>query len=601
MRYFIPVAVFALIHLPLPSPSLVWAQEPTTKDDELAIKARCLHDGKRALTALAISPDGKLLAWAAQGQSVHLWDLAAGKELRRFDWNAEPSNSRSLGRSDALAFSPDGKLLLAQVRDQPGPRVRMWDVSTGATVALPRLLHLEIVGFSANGRTLGFADPVRHRPWGPPRLEPAASVNSLEVAFFVIHQFLDYARVIRDAWRASSRQEFRQFRFVGPGESLPATEDPSRRRLQAFNEGWTSYWAEFTGLSPDGTILIEQTRGFHHRPSTGSGGHPIGGPTRFLDAVTGKQLGKWPVDSASYGQLWAMAPNAQAFLIRTPGPEASEKRVYCLWDFRVGKVRLSFPNVGHASAVTFSPDGRIVAIGTSRAICLFDALTGGSLGCLPLPDKRAFAPQVVSFTPDGKQVVVGTQKGSLLIWDLTEQLPRWQRPRVHLTARERDSLWSELAADDAAQAHRAIARLVAAPVGQAVPYLRERLPLEDAASKIKRWLDHLDSEQFDMRQKATLELEGLGNLPAAEIRRALVEKPTLEKHQRLERLLRRIDAPLPSPEELRLQRALETLELIGTPEASQLLEAFAKLSSNSRVCRQAAAAFERLCRRSGNQ
>lgn len=77
----------------------------------------------RAVTSVAISPDGKLLAAATEGfpaepNPIHLWDAASGKELRQFMGHTE--------RVWMVAFSPDGRTLASG-----GDGVRLWDVVTG--------------------------------------------------------------------------------------------------------------------------------------------------------------------------------------------------------------------------------------------------------------------------------------------------------------------------------------------------------------------------------------------------------------------------------------------------------------------------------------
>jgi WD40 repeat protein len=79
----------------------------------------------------AYTPDGKALVTAGKDRTVRLWDLATGREIRRFDWGEEVSERRSVPSADDItqrwehqlwddlalscqaALSPDGKVVAA--------------------------------------------------------------------------------------------------------------------------------------------------------------------------------------------------------------------------------------------------------------------------------------------------------------------------------------------------------------------------------------------------------------------------------------------------------------------------------------------------------
>lgn len=120
------------------------------------------------------------------------------------------------------------------------------------------------------------------------------------------------------------------------------------------------------------------------------------------------------------------------------------------------------------------------------------------------------------------------------------------------------------------------AHLLAAAPEQALKLLKERVkpsPAMDAAERktIETYLGDLDSEEFDRREKATLELIKLGSRARPTIQARLDgELKSLEVRRRLERIMEKLKGGL-SPEEQRGLRALEVLEQIGTPEAKQLM------------------------------
>jgi hypothetical protein len=156
-------------------------------------------------------------------------------------------------------------------------------------------------------------------------------------------------------------------------------------------------------------------------------------------------------------------------------------------------------------------------------------------------------------------------------------------------------LWSELGSAEAPQAAEAIWTLAAAPK-EALPLLHKHLrpvPQLDAA-RVARLVADLDSQRYDVRQRASEELEKLGDLAEPALRRVLQGKPSLEMRQRVERLVHKLEEPLQDPEQLRALRAIEVLEQINTAEARQLLERLAKGAPESRLTQDAQAALDRL-------
>ncbi|MEW6492858.1 MAG: NB-ARC domain-containing protein [Cyanobacteriota bacterium] len=71
--------------------------------------------------AMAVSPDGKVLATADSHAMIRLWRVADGQQLLSWDGQCP-------GWTRALAFSPDGKTLISGSDDKS---VKLWDVSTG--------------------------------------------------------------------------------------------------------------------------------------------------------------------------------------------------------------------------------------------------------------------------------------------------------------------------------------------------------------------------------------------------------------------------------------------------------------------------------------
>jgi WD40 repeat protein/serine/threonine protein kinase len=109
--------------------------------------------------SLAFSPDGKRLALAHWHRTVWVWDVATGRVLHVFR-----------GHTDAVvgvAFSPDGKRLASASYDGT---VRIWDLDGGgpARVLVGHTSNVQGVAFSPDGKRLASAsDDGTVRLWDP--------------------------------------------------------------------------------------------------------------------------------------------------------------------------------------------------------------------------------------------------------------------------------------------------------------------------------------------------------------------------------------------------------------------------------------------------
>jgi HEAT repeat protein len=156
-----------------------------------------------------------------------------------------------------------------------------------------------------------------------------------------------------------------------------------------------------------------------------------------------------------------------------------------------------------------------------------------------------------------------------------------------------EPLWNELAAPDTCRADLAAWRLAAAGP-RAVTLLRQRLPPPTVLTpeRVSSLITDLDSEEFEVRERAGAELKGASEaLPA--MRRTLARKPSLEVHRRIEELLVALETEL-SPEERRRFCGLRILEAEGSAEACDLLSVLARGDARLTLTQEAAAARTRL-------
>src|SRR5262249_22175135 len=184
-----------------------------------------------------------------------------------------------------------------------------------------------------------------------------------------------------------------------------------------------------------------------------------------------------------------------------------------------------------------------------------------------------------------------------LTWDLTRLTLAEPAHASELSAQALDALWADLASKDATRAFDAVRKLSSSP-DQALTLLKGRLrpATPPDPKRLARLLADLNSDRFELRRQAQSELEELGELAEPALRQALAGDPPLDLRQRLERLLDNLSGPVRLAGQVRDLRAVELLELLGTPEARQLLQALAGGAPEARLTREARGAFRRLTR-----
>jgi hypothetical protein len=241
----------------------------------------------------------------------------------------------------------------------------------------------------------------------------------------------------------------------------------------------------------------------------------------------------------------------------------------------------------HFRALAFSPDGKwLASAGTDAAVCVWEAATGKDVLRLAGHEAEVLS---VAFSPDGQKVFSYGADGQGYLWSLKRKPAAGRREALR-------ELWTDLAGPDARKAHRAVRALSEDPV--AVEFLRKQLvpaalPDEPRVAKL---IADLDSDSFDVREKAGRELERLEALAEAPLRKALAGRPSPEVQRRAEALLGALSAGV-APTTLRTIRATAVLEYIATPEARQLLETLARGAPEARLTQETKASLERLSRR----
>jgi hypothetical protein len=241
--------------------------------------------------------------------------------------------------------------------------------------------------------------------------------------------------------------------------------------------------------------------------------------------------------------------------------------------------------------IALSPDGKVLAHGSSDGLVhVWELATGKELAVLK---GHTGAIKAVAFAADGKTLASASADTTALLWDMTKVQPP-ATPLKALSPDELKSGWQALAGDDAGKAFTAICVLAASPK-ETVPFIREQLkpaaPLD--GKRIKDLIAKLDDEQPAVRKQATIDLIELGEQLLPVIEKALTANPPLEVRKRLEEVRGKLTASVLQREQLRVVRAVEVLDRLGTAEAREWLQALAAGAPEGLVTKTAKAALQR--------
>jgi WD40 repeat protein len=461
------------------------------------------------------------------------------------------------GAVHGVALSPDGKFLASCAGDK---RVHLREIATGKELGPFPALKGDVLGvaFAPDGKTLvssGADKTIRF--W---QLDPIKQLQQAEVTEGTV----EAVAFSPDGTLIASGGSDRMVR-------LWDTSNAKEIRTLKGHDGIVTSLA----FSPNGKMIV-----------SGSKDRSV----RLWDVESGKEISRYR-EHRGWVFAVAFAPDGQSVA------SAGRDQTIILWDAIAERLVLRLQDFdGAFFSIAFSPEGRILAAGSKdHKLHFWDLATGKEL---PSADGHKDNVLSLSFSKDGKTLASGCEDGIALAWDAAA-LPRWEKPKQDLGAKELDRLWSDLAGDDLAASYRAWQLLVAHPK-QTVAFFEARVPrlLSLDEPRLAKLVADLDSDDFAVREKATEELMGGNELVEKALRKVLKEKTLgLEAKRGLEQIIDTMGNRPAGDERRRRQGALEALERIDTSESKRALHSFADGPAEAALTQEAKAAVERAAKR----
>jgi RNA polymerase sigma factor (sigma-70 family) len=359
------------------------------------------------------SPDGVTLATCGEDGTVRFWETASGKAVGEL-----PKQERFVY---TLAFAPDGKTL--------------------ATSSFRALNRDDKLGSGERASVLKLWDVAGRKEIG--RLEGHTKGHVWSMAFTLDGKML--ASVGGDntvrLWDVDTWKQIRQF-DGGPIHGHRLALSPDGKTL-AFNSGnYVRLWDVTSGKEPDWPIgprtpvqLIAYSPDGKTLASTSEEDRSV-----YIWDVKGKQLQRLPGFSEAVRRM--------TFADDKTLLTESEDNTVCLWDAATGKELLRLSGGKDVIyATVFSPDGDTMAVAYRSGIRLFSRKTGHEIRQLPnalLSVQDVAHHGGMSFSPDGKILAVarharedeitGMERGghtTASLWDVAtgEELHRLSGPR----------------------------------------------------------------------------------------------------------------------------------------------------------------------------
>jgi RNA polymerase sigma factor (sigma-70 family) len=345
----------------------------------LAVRQPTVESHGSPIQSFAFAPNGRTLAAASADGTLHLWDVATGKECNRWFARHGPKPGDQVGTTQVylqhVAFSPNGRVLAACGSDGA---VSLWDPATAQE------LHRLTVDAGASP-AIAFA--------------PQGNVLAVGGRRLLVLWDVALARELRRLELPSG--SIQSVAFAPDAKTLAFGTDDHRVCLVETATG--KLRGRFAGhqgpvgtvaFSPDGNII-----------ASGGDDHTI----RLWDVTQGKELLSF---SGHQGMVTSTDFSPDGRLLASAGQD----EVVRLWDVATAREERQLRgHHGVVRAVAFCLNGQTIATaGEDRVVRLWDAVTGQEVRQLHGHQDRIVH---VAASPSGMLLVTGSVDRTIRVWE----------------------------------------------------------------------------------------------------------------------------------------------------------------------------------------
>ncbi|RKZ81098.1 MAG: hypothetical protein DRR19_22685, partial [Candidatus Parabeggiatoa sp. nov. 1] len=322
---------------------------------------------------VAFSQDGRFILSGSSDNTLKLWDVSSGQEIRTFTGHSSYVVS--------VTMSSDGRYALSGSFDNT---LKLWDVSSGQEIRTftGHSSYVISVALSSDGRyALSGSEDRTLKLW---------DVNSgKEIRSFTGHSSSVYS-----------------VGFSPDGQTILSGSMDNTLKLWDVNSGQEV--RTFTGhsssvmsvaFSPDGRYVL-----------SGSQDKTL----KLWDVNSGDELRSF---TGHFSYVWSVAFSPDGRYVLSGSGDTGDNTLR-LWNVNNGEEIRSF--TGHSDSVTsavFSPDGRYVLSGSSdKTLKLWNVNTGEEIRSFTGHFNRV---RSVAFSPDGLTILSGSDDSTLKLWDVS--------------------------------------------------------------------------------------------------------------------------------------------------------------------------------------